>query len=85
MGLLTDPNTGQGKWTKLLINNEMRLCILVYLSGVFWFLCLANKSFNNGNDGKKLKRRTEHILFFLVYRDVFFRKRITAGFGEGRI
>lgn len=48
MGLLTDPNPGQGKFTKLLLSTRGRLCTLMYIAGIAWFLCLAHKNFNNG-------------------------------------
>ncbi|CAG9772012.1 unnamed protein product [Ceutorhynchus assimilis] len=47
MGLLTDPNGGQGKLTKLLLNYHGKLCKLSYLIGVIWFCSLAAPQFNS--------------------------------------
>lgn len=46
MGLLTDPSSGKGKFTKLLLKYYNKLCILMYCSGIIWFCALAEPSMN---------------------------------------
>lgn len=46
MGLLTDPTAGQGKLTKALLQYYSKLCVLLYVSGVVWFLALAYAPLN---------------------------------------
>ncbi|XP_030754522.1 glycosylphosphatidylinositol anchor attachment 1 protein [Sitophilus oryzae] len=46
MGLLTDPRSGQGKLTKLLIRFYKKFCVLLYVGGIFWFCALASPSLN---------------------------------------
>lgn len=46
MGLLTDPTAGQGKLTKALLKYYAKLCVLLYVSGVVWFLSLAYAPLN---------------------------------------
>lgn len=48
MALLTNPNPGDGKLTKLLLKNKKVIYILLYFSGIVWFLSLAHKAFNEG-------------------------------------
>lgn len=48
MGLLTDPGAGRGKLTVLLEAHHGKLCILLYLGGVFYFSLLAHEHFNAG-------------------------------------
>ncbi|KAJ9593199.1 hypothetical protein L9F63_015244, partial [Diploptera punctata] len=48
MGLLTDPGAGRGKLTQLLVTYHNKLCILLYVGGVAWFLILAHDNFNAG-------------------------------------
>lgn len=46
MGLLTDPNAGQGKLIKLLITYYFKLCILMYIGSIVWFCLLAHSHVN---------------------------------------
>lgn len=46
MGLLTDPSTGKGKLTKLLLKYYNKLCCLLVLAGVIGFCVLAHPSIN---------------------------------------
>lgn len=46
MGLLTDPSAGQGKLIKLLLKYYRKLCILLYLGGVTYFVLLASPQLN---------------------------------------
>ncbi|CAG9860436.1 unnamed protein product [Phyllotreta striolata] len=46
MGLLTDPSTGQGKFVKILLKYYVHACILLYVSGVLWFLAIAYPNMN---------------------------------------
>jgi len=48
MGLLTDPNSGSGKLTKLFVSKWNVICGLCYVAGIIWFLCLAHKNVNIG-------------------------------------
>ena len=48
MGLLTDPGAGHGKLTQLLVTYHNKLCILLYVGGVAWFVILAHDNFNAG-------------------------------------
>ncbi|XP_071447710.1 glycosylphosphatidylinositol anchor attachment 1 protein [Hetaerina americana] len=48
MGLLTDPGAGRGKLTQILVSHHSKLCVLSYISGVIWFMLLANGLFNAG-------------------------------------
>ncbi|PSN54175.1 Glycosylphosphatidylinositol anchor attachment 1 protein [Blattella germanica] len=48
MGLLTDPGAGRGKLTQLLVTYHNKLCILLYLGGLIWFIILAHDNFNAG-------------------------------------
>lgn len=48
MGLLTDPGAGRGKLTQLLVTYHSKLCILLYVGGVAWFVILAHDNFNAG-------------------------------------
>ncbi|XP_050307434.1 glycosylphosphatidylinositol anchor attachment 1 protein [Anthonomus grandis grandis] len=47
MGLLTNPQGGQGKLTKILLKYYGKLCVLLYLAGVVWFCALASPQFNS--------------------------------------
>lgn len=44
MGLLTDPNAGQGKLIKTLIKHYSKLCFLMYVGSIVWFCLLAHNS-----------------------------------------
>lgn len=46
MGLLTDPSTGKGKLTKLLLKYYDKLCVILLLVGVISFCALAHPSLN---------------------------------------
>lgn len=46
MGLLTDPSTGKGKLTKLLLKYHNKLCLLLLVAGVIGFCALAHPSLN---------------------------------------
>lgn len=46
MGLLTDPSTGKGKLTKLLLTYYNKCCALLVISGVIGFCALAYPSVN---------------------------------------
>lgn len=48
MGLLTDPGAGSGKVTQLLVTYHSKLCVLLYIAGVVWFMILAHEHFNAG-------------------------------------
>lgn len=48
MGLLTDPSAGQGKLTKALLKYYSKLCILLYIAGLVWFVTLAYSPLNAG-------------------------------------
>lgn len=48
MGLLTDPGAGRGKFTQLLVNYHGKLCIILYIFGIAWFLLLAYEPNNAG-------------------------------------
>ncbi|XP_069676493.1 glycosylphosphatidylinositol anchor attachment 1 protein [Periplaneta americana] len=48
MGLLTDPGAGRGKLTQLLVAYHNKLCVLLYIGGVTWFIILAHDNFNAG-------------------------------------
>jgi|TergutCu122P1_1016479.scaffolds.fasta_scaffold1512183_2 glycosylphosphatidylinositol transamidase len=48
MGLLTDPGAGSGKLTRLLVTYHSKLCVLLYIAGVVWFMILAHEHFNAG-------------------------------------
>nr|XP_018917594.1 PREDICTED: glycosylphosphatidylinositol anchor attachment 1 protein [Bemisia tabaci]XP_018917595.1 PREDICTED: glycosylphosphatidylinositol anchor attachment 1 protein [Bemisia tabaci] len=46
MGLLTDPTTGQGKIIQILLNHHGKICVLLFLSSLVWFVLLAHNQFN---------------------------------------
>lgn len=46
MGLLTDPSSGHGKLTKILLRFYVPLCVLLYIAGVLWFAALASPLIN---------------------------------------
>lgn len=46
MGLLTDPSTGKGKLTKLLLKYYTKICVLLLTAGVIAFCALAHPSLN---------------------------------------
>ncbi|ERL95801.1 glycosylphosphatidylinositol anchor attachment 1 protein-like [Dendroctonus ponderosae] len=46
MGLLTDPSSGHGKLTKILLRFYVPLCVLLYIAGVLWFAALASPLVN---------------------------------------
>lgn len=46
MGLLTDPSTDQGKFLKVLLKYYPKLCGLLYVAGIVWFLTLAYPPMN---------------------------------------
>ncbi|XP_063237453.1 glycosylphosphatidylinositol anchor attachment 1 protein [Bacillus rossius redtenbacheri] len=48
MGLLTDPGSGRGKLTQLLVTHYDKLCIILYVGGIVWFMLLAHEHFNAG-------------------------------------
>lgn len=48
MGLLTDPGAGSGKFTQLLVAYHNKLCVLLYIGGIIWFMILAHEHFNAG-------------------------------------
>lgn len=48
MGLLTDPSTGKGKLTKLLLKYYNKICVILLVAGVIGFCGLAYPSFNAG-------------------------------------
>jgi hypothetical protein len=58
MGLLTDPGAGRGKLTQLLVTYHNKLCVLLYIAGVLWFMILAHKHFNAGT----YLKATFHVL-----------------------
>lgn len=46
MGLLTDPSTGKGKLTKLLLKYYSKICVILLIAGVTSFCALAHPSLN---------------------------------------
>lgn len=46
MGLLTDPSTGKGKLTKLLLKYYNKICFILLIAGVTSFCALAHPSLN---------------------------------------
>lgn len=46
MGLLTDPSTGRGKLTKLLLLYYGKICIALVILGILGFCSLAHPSLN---------------------------------------
>lgn len=46
MGLLTDPSAGQGKLTKAVVKYHTELSVILYVTGICWFLCLAYAPLN---------------------------------------
>ncbi|XP_059470243.1 glycosylphosphatidylinositol anchor attachment 1 protein [Neocloeon triangulifer] len=48
MGLLTDPGAGRGKFSQYLVHYHSRLCLLMYLGCIVWFLLLVYEPYNAG-------------------------------------
>jgi hypothetical protein len=48
MGILTDPGAGSGKFAQLLAAHHNKLCVLLYIGGIVWFMILAHEHFNAG-------------------------------------
>lgn len=48
MGLLTNPSLNQrSKFGRALIRHNRKLCFLLYIAGLVWFVCLGHSDFNH--------------------------------------
>lgn len=47
MGLLTDPNSGQGDLIKTIIKHNSKICTLLFITSIVWFCALAYAPLNN--------------------------------------
>lgn len=49
MGILSDPSlTRNNKLGRTLAKHNRKICILFYIAGLVWFVCLADINFNHG-------------------------------------
>lgn len=73
MGLLSNPSLHRNKYGRTLAKHMRKICLIFYIAGIAWFVCLAHPDFNHSTYLSEnalspgTKKHIQHLLPFTSF------------------